>query len=184
MTRHWRWWIVLLLAIAAAIVFWPATIDDERSRQAPVDAAIEEGAAADSAAQLEEAPSTDAAVPPANALDQQAMNAWYAGEIQDAMALFEEAIEATPNDPAPHSHYGRLLTLMVSYDQALPMLQRANELRPDDAQTWLDLATLYERAQRFEKSWEARAEAERIVGADAIVRDEQGRLIVEGSSLW
>ncbi len=117
-------------------------------------------------------------------LNQQAMNAWHSGEIQDAMALFEQAIDAAPDDPVPHSNYGRLLTLMVAYEQALPLLERAKELRPDDAQTWLDLATIYERAQLFDESWEARAEAEQLVGANAITRDVQGRFIVQGTSLW
>ncbi|MBT8079962.1 MAG: tetratricopeptide repeat protein [Gammaproteobacteria bacterium] len=176
--------MLLLLAIAAAIALWPAKVDNDQV-PASTDGPTDTQASQETELSPADPAATPAALQPAtNLLDQQAMNAWYAGEIQDAMALFEQAIDATPDDPAPHSHYGRLLTLMVAYDQALPLLERANDLRPDDAQTWLDLATLYERAQRFEKSWEARAEAERIVGADAIVRDEQGRLIVQGTSLW
>ena len=116
-------------------------------------------------------------------LNQQAMNAWKIGNIREAMALFEQAIDAGPNDPAPHSNYGRLLTLMTSYQEALPLLQHARELTPDDAQVWLDLATIYERTQVLEKSWEARAEATKLVGADAITRDEQGRFVVQGGEL-
>ena len=73
---------------------------------------------------------------------------------------------------------------MASFDVALPLLERARDLQPDNAQAWLDLATLYERAQLLDKSWQARAEAERLVGADAIARDDQGRYIVQGTSLW
>jgi Flp pilus assembly protein TadD len=72
---------------------------------------------------------------------------------------------------------------MVSYQQALPLLERARDLRPDDAQMWLDLATLYERAQILEKSWEARARAAELVGSEAITRDRQGRFVVQGNSL-
>lgn len=117
-------------------------------------------------------------------LNQQAMNAWTSGDIEGAMALFEQAIADSPNDPLPHSNYGRLLTLMVSYDRAIPLLERARDLAPQDAQAWLDLATLYERAQRLDDSWAARAEAGKLVGAGAITRDERGRFVVEGTSLW
>ena len=72
----------------------------------------------------------------------------------------------------------------MSFDMALPLLERASELKPDDAQAWLDLATLYERAQLLDRSWQARAEAEALVGSAAITRDEQGRFIVQGTSLW
>jgi Flp pilus assembly protein TadD len=98
--------------------------------------------------------------------------------------LFERAIDEHPDDPEPHSQYGRLLTLMVSYEKALPLLERARDLKPGDAQAWLDLATLYERVQVFDKSWAAQAEAAKLVGSEAITRDEQGRFIVEGSPLW
>lgn len=117
-------------------------------------------------------------------LDRQAMNAWMTGDIETAMALFEQAIAAAPDDPGPHSHYGRLLTLMVSYDRAIPLLERARDLSPQDPQAWLDLATVYERAQRLDDSWAARAEAGKLVGAGAITRDEEGRFVVAGTSLW
>ena len=117
-------------------------------------------------------------------LNQQAMNAWTAGDVKAAMALFEQAIAASPDDPVPHSNYGRLLTLMVSYDRAIPLLERARDLAPQDAQAWLDLATVYERAQRLDESWAARAQAGKLVGPGAVTRDERGRFIVEGTSLW
>ena len=72
---------------------------------------------------------------------------------------------------------------MTAYQQALPLLERARDLTPNDAQAWLDLATLYERAQVLEKSWEARAKAANLVGTEAITRDEQGRFIVIGGAL-
>jgi Flp pilus assembly protein TadD len=117
-------------------------------------------------------------------LNRQAMNAWMTGDIETAMARFEQAIAASPDDPEPLGNYGRLLTLMVSYDRAIPLLERARDLSPGDAQAWLDLATVYARAQRLDDSWAARAEAEKLVGAAAITRDEQGRFVVAGTSLW
>lgn len=111
------------------------------------------------------------------------MNAWATGDIRAAMTLFEQAIAAAPDDPAPHSHYGRLLTLMVAYERAIPLLERARDLAPRDAQAWLDLATVYERSQHFEDAWAARAAAEKLVGANAVTRDARGRFVVVGSEL-
>ncbi len=62
-------------------------------------------------------------------------------------------------------------------------MERARDLTPNDAQAWLDLATLYERVQVLEKSWEARAKAANLVGTEAITRDEQGRFVVVGGAL-
>ena len=117
-------------------------------------------------------------------LTQQAKDAWYGGDIAAAMHLYQQAIDANPDDPAPHSGYGRLLTLAHGYDRALPLLERARDLQPGQAQPWLDLATLYERTQQFEESFAAQAEAATIIGAEAITRDEQGRFVVVGDTLW
>ncbi len=115
-------------------------------------------------------------------LNEQAMNAWNVGDIREAMSLFEQAINAAPNNPATHANYGRLLTMMTAYQQALPLLERARDLAPDNAQAWLDLATLYEKTQLLSRSWAAQAEAAKLVGADAITRDEQGRFTLQGDA--
>ena len=94
----------------------------------------------------------------------------------------DEAVARAPDDPAPHRHYGRLLTLMVAYERAIPLLERARDLSPGDARAWLDLATVYERAQRFEDAWSARAAAEELVGAETITRDAQGRFVLLGDA--
>ena len=125
-------------------------------------------------------------------LNQQAMNAWQVGDIREAMSLFEQAVDAAPNNPAPHANYGRLLTLMTAYQQALPFLERARDLAPDNAQAWLDLATLYERTQLLSRSWAAQAEAAKLVGADALERADIDNVVgaypfcgaMAGSRVW
>ncbi len=58
----------------------------------------------------------------ARTLNAQALNAWREGKVKNALDLFEQAIEADPEDPVPRSDYGRLLTLMTDYPKAYPHL--------------------------------------------------------------
>lgn len=174
------------LAVLGAITAWYRLSSQPPAQPAAEPEAVSAGAppAPGPAAGVPPPGASSTDVPPrATDLNQQAMNAWTTGDIETAMALFEQAIAASPNDPGPHSNYGRLLTLMVSLDRAIPLLERARDLAPRDAQAWLDLATVYERAQRLEDSWAARAEAARLVGAGTITRDERGRFVVSGTAL-
>lgn len=126
------------------------------------------------------------APPPSGAAtipNEQALNAWSTGDIRGAIDFFEEAIAADPNDPAPHSNYGRRLTAMVAYDEALPLLLRASELSPDDPQVWLDLLTLYEKSLQFSRANAARQRAQELAGDRALVRNEYGAWLLEGNNL-
>lgn len=116
-------------------------------------------------------------------LAQRAINARAVGDIETAIELFEQAIAVDPANIVALSHYGRLLTLAFSLDRAIELLETARDLQPSDAQAWLDLATAYERAQRFRESREAQVKAQALVGAEAITRDDQGRFVVEGTQL-
>jgi tetratricopeptide (TPR) repeat protein len=117
----------------------------------------------------------------ARALDGLALQAWRQGDLQQALELFGKAVAADPDDRVPRSHYGRLLTLATDYAAALPHLERAAELAPEDPQVWLDLQSLYERTQRLDQSWEARARAEELADGRPISQDELGLYRVEGS---
>ena len=183
--HHWWFWAIAVVIILL-IVFWPRTALDALAPDAgvgsevttavePVQTGPEAPVDSDTPAEGGE---NDSAL-----LNEQAMNAWYSGDLRTAMTLFEQAIAAAPDDPVPHTNYGRLLTLMVALDRAIPLLERSRDLEPQNVQAWLDLATAYERAQLFSKSWEVQAEAARLVGADSITRDAQGRFVVAGTSL-
>lgn len=110
----------------------------------------------------------------ARALDASALEEWKHGDVAKALALFERAVAADPDDAVPRSHLGRLLTLMTDYAGALPHLERAAALKPDDPQVWLDLQTLYERSQRLDGAFQARERADRLAAGRPIVQDEQG----------
>lgn len=137
----------------------------------------------DSPETIEQAAVTPPPTGAASLLNEQALNAWNSGDIRTALDLFEEAIVADPNDPEPHTNYGRRLTMMVAYDKALPLLQRASELNPDDPQVWLDLLTLYERALQFQRANDARQRARTLAGDREFVRNEQGAWLLDGATL-
>ena len=108
----------------------------------------------------------------ARALDGLALEAWKHGDLEKAVALFEQAVAADPDDRVPRSHLGRLLTLMTDYDAARPHLERAAALAPDDPQVWLDLQSFYERTQLLDCAGR-RGEARRRAGRRP--RDHAGR---------
>jgi tetratricopeptide (TPR) repeat protein len=110
----------------------------------------------------------------ARALDASALEEWKHGNVANALTLLQQAVAADPDDAVPRSHLGRLLTLMTDYAQALPHLERAAALSPDDPQVWLDLQTLYERSLRLDGAFEARERADRLAAGRPIERDEQG----------
>jgi Flp pilus assembly protein TadD len=100
------------------------------------------------------------------------------------MDYFEQAIEVDPDDPFPRTQYGRLLILAMSFTDASAHLERAAELTPDDPQVWLDLATLYEKKQVLNRSWEAQERAKELADGRKIERDAMGFWIVEGVSIY
>jgi predicted Zn-dependent protease len=118
----------------------------------------------------------------ARALDAQALEAWKHGEIQEALEDFDAAVKADPDDPEPRSDYGRLLTLMTDYQRAMPHLERAAQLKPEDPQVWLDLATFYERNELFEREAYAKQKADHLAGGRRILRDANGFWILEGTT--
>lgn len=190
MTRLWLYLLVFILVLVGLVsLLVPTPVEEGLPAVSRQNKPAERPSTADSTEfEADTAPSQGAAAAPTglsgSVLNEQAINAWHSGDILNAMTLFEQAIDADPDNPEPHANYGRLLTLMVSYEKALPLLERARDLQPGNAQAWLDLATIHERRQRLEKSWAARAEAEKIVGTESITRDEQGRFVVAGNTLW
>lgn len=114
-------------------------------------------------------------------LNDRAMRAWETGDIPGALELFRAAVADKPGLAKPYTNYGRLLTQMVALQEALPLLERAAELAPDDPQVWLDLQTLYERAILLERAFYARKKAEELAPGWRIVRDERGFWVLEGT---
>lgn len=118
----------------------------------------------------------------ARALVGMGLEAWKQGSLPEALDQFKQAVAADPDDRVARSHYGRLLTLASDYEAALPQLERAAALAPEDPQVWLDLQSVYERTQRLDMSWKARERAEALAKGRAITTDELGLYVVEGSN--
>jgi predicted Zn-dependent protease len=100
------------------------------------------------------------------------------------LELFAAAVEADPDDAVPRSDYGRLLLLMTAYDQALPQLERAAELTPDDPRVWVDLLTYYQKNILLERANYARQKAAALSGGRELVLDETGLWRLEGESIF
>lgn len=184
MKRHWHIVAVLLaLVIGMVALFWPGA--SQEPQVVPPEAGDAVPSAPVDSPRPEQKADTERASAHAEATDlaQRAINARAVGDIETAIELFEQAIAADPANVVALSNYGRLLTLAFSLDRAIELLEAARDLQPADAQAWLDLATAYERAQRFRESREAQVKAQALVGAEAITRDDQGRFVVEGTQL-
>ena len=186
-----KWFWLIGLVIILLTVFWPRTAGDPPPGQRLAPNSSERSAGSEMAEFAPEGTEFETPIDvPAQThendstlLNEQARNAWYGGDLRTAMALFEQAIAAGPDNPVPHTNFGRLLTLMVVFDRAIPLLEHSRDLQPENVQAWLDLATAYERAQLFSKSWEAQAEAGKLVGASSVTRDARGRFVVTGTTL-
>ena len=74
--------------------------------------------------------------------------------------------------------------MMVSYELAHSHLERAAELRPDDPQVWLDLATLDGKSLQLDRSWAAQRRAKELAGGREIRRAELGFWVVDGESIY
>jgi tetratricopeptide (TPR) repeat protein len=120
----------------------------------------------------------------ARTLEALALEAWKHGELETALERFEEAVAADPDDAVVRGSYGRFLTLLTAYDKAFPHLKRAAELKPEDPQVWVDLLSLYERDDLFERAFYARQKAEELAGERKIVRDETGLYVLEGGKIF
>ena len=100
--------------------------------------------------------------------------AWREGDIRSAASFYEMAIAVDPNDAQAHQEYGRMLVMITNYPSAKPHLEQAANLKPDNAQVWLDLYSYYQRTLQLAKAQEAKAKAVAIAGADAIEQDRSG----------
>ena len=65
------------------------------------------------------------------------------GDVDEALAVYREQIERTPNRPAHRYNYGALLLKAERYAEAIDQLRRAVELRPDHAEGQYNLGAAY-----------------------------------------
>lgn len=131
-----------------------------------------------------QAPPSESARESTRVLEGQALESWKHGDIAEALVKFDAALAVDPDDSEVRTQYGRLLTLMTDYERALPQLERAAQLKPEDAQVWLDLLTLYEKNVLLERAGYARKKAEALAPGASITQDENGFYFLDGESLF
>ena len=67
-------------------------------------------------------------------------------EYRSEMAIFQDAIEKSPNNPLAHFAVGAVLQRLGKYGEAIPHFQRALELKPDYYQARHNLGVAYRHA--------------------------------------
>ena len=69
----------------------------------------------------------------ANAPEIRAEAMWAIGDIQGANALFQSAVESSPNNPNIRLRWGELFTQTYQYQEAYSLFEEALEIEPDNA---------------------------------------------------
>jgi len=109
------------------------------------------------------------------------------GDSEQIRQLREEEIELLkrdsrllPDSPHPRYRRGMLLYLLERHDEARESLEQACEVAPDSFESWLAIALLCEKQQRWEQAVEALEQMERLRPGDPSIggifqRIEQAR---------
>lgn len=84
------------------------------------------------------------------------------GQLGRAVKVAEEAVAQRPEDPAAHTMLGTSLLLVGRAADGQRALERANELAPDDPQTWMGLLAMHVRQEHTDQ---VRQLAERLTAA-------------------
>jgi serine/threonine-protein kinase len=121
-------------------------------------------------------------------------------EWENAEAGFKRAIELSPSYGDAYDLYGRLCSALERYDEALQLLQRAQELDPLAHR--IDVATMLIRAGRYEeaiasardaadvdphaRAWATLGWAKFLTGrhAEGVADLERAAAVAPGNSLW
>ena len=123
----------------------------------PPDEVIRESLSAADLERLERAEATT------DAFDR-GLDAARSGNLDDAVALFTGAVEASPDCAECHRNLGIVYTRMEDYTRAEAAFTQALALRPEDAASYNGLADVYNAQRRFDEAAEASAQAARLSG--------------------
>ena len=107
-----------------------------------------------------------------------------AGNLDEAVELFTEAVKLTPDCSGCFRNLGIVEFQRENYDAAESALRQATELNPDDAEAFDGLADLYNAQSRFDEAGEASAAARRLSGGAAGGEGDAGGLFDQGLIAW
>jgi hypothetical protein len=115
-----------------------------------------------------------ATTPDAARLSQMGYQAWSQGKTQQAIELFQQAVQVNPNYSEAYYNLGAAYYSNKQYPPALDAFQRATQLNPADNQARYYLGLTLDKLNR---SADAVAELERIPASDAQYNKAQARLL-------
>ena len=101
------------------------------------------------------------------------------GDIDEAVALYRDALERTPNDALVHSNLGTALAADGRLDEAVAAYERALAIEPDDADSHYNLGNALFGLDRFADAAVAFREAIRIEPGHAEAHVNLGNALVE-----
>lgn len=86
--------------------------------------------------------------------------AWYrlgvackqVGQLNEAIAAYQRAIELDPKDATPHNNLGNVYKVLKQYDDAIAAYQKAIELDPKDAFPHYGLGNIYSNLGRHDEA--------------------------------
>ena len=105
------------------------------------------------------------------------------GDIDEAVALYRDALERTPNDALVHSNLGTALAADGRLDEAVAAYERALAIEPDDADSHYNLANALLGLGRLTEAAAAFREAIRIEPGHGEAHVNLGNVLVELGSL-
>lgn len=100
----------------------------------------------------------------ANVLLQQGIERAKAGEIDEAMRLFDEALDVVPENPVVNYNRGLAQQQVGSIEAAIVAYRAATEVLPDFTEAWINLSYALKLLGRFSAAQEA---AEKAIQLDA-----------------
>jgi Flp pilus assembly protein TadD len=111
---------------------------------------------------------------------QSAYDAVEAGKAEDALQHYRSAVGMATSDALRFQALlglGSTYAALQQYDTAVPPLERASDLAPDNAEVWYTLGTVYSSAGRLEDALRALGEAARLEPGMASARADMCRLL-------
>lgn len=112
------------------------------------------------------------------------LEAARSGNLDEAVTLFNGALEASPNCAECHRNLGIVYTQMEDYDRAEAAFKAALVLQPEDAASYDGLADIYNAQRRFDDAAEASAEAARLSGGAAAGGGDATTMFDQGIIFW
>jgi tetratricopeptide (TPR) repeat protein len=76
------------------------------------------------------------------------------GQMNEALAVYDEAIQLAPDNYELYLNKGWVQIILRHYDEALTLFQRAHELQPEDADILWRMNTVYWDMRQYDKSLE------------------------------